>query len=202
MLEFLPFVVRSYAQASPSWQYTQRHVSASSLPSMEKLTPMPLSLYSPSEIVSKPKRKESPAGKLLISGTVAWTFELFGGHYLEFVKIAKQTVCSPLPLSPPWLLFPFLVSSLCCIVIIGSPSLSPVCLQCPSNIALLFFPLFSLFSYFPPPFLTAPSLYNFLSPRVVFFSALTLVTHSSDSTMSLHTSTVHPLVCPAHEEDG
>ena len=68
---------------------------------MEKLTPMPLSLYSPSELVSKPKRKESPAEKLVISGTVAWTFELFGGRYLEFVKIAKQTVCSPLPLSPP-----------------------------------------------------------------------------------------------------
>jgi len=29
--------------------------------------------------------------KFLISGTVAWTFELIIGHYLEFLKISKQT---------------------------------------------------------------------------------------------------------------
>lgn len=34
---------------------------------------------------------ESPFAKFLINGTVAWTFELCGGHYLEFLKIAKQT---------------------------------------------------------------------------------------------------------------
>jgi len=34
---------------------------------------------------------ESPLVKFLISGTVAWTFELIIGHYLEFLKISKQT---------------------------------------------------------------------------------------------------------------
>ncbi len=34
---------------------------------------------------------ESPVVKFLISGTVAWTFELIIGHYLEFLKISKQT---------------------------------------------------------------------------------------------------------------
>lgn len=34
---------------------------------------------------------ESPAMKFLISGTVTWTFELLIGHYLEFLKISKQT---------------------------------------------------------------------------------------------------------------
>src|SRR5689334_11140477 len=35
--------------------------------------------------------KESPLVKFLISGTVAWTFELIIGHYLEFLKISRQT---------------------------------------------------------------------------------------------------------------
>lgn len=34
---------------------------------------------------------ESPFVKFMISGTVAWTFELIIGHYLEFLKISKQT---------------------------------------------------------------------------------------------------------------
>lgn len=34
---------------------------------------------------------ESPFVKFLISGSVAWTFELVVGHYLEFLKISKQT---------------------------------------------------------------------------------------------------------------
>ena len=34
---------------------------------------------------------ESPLVKFLISGTVAFTFELMIGHYLEFLKISKQT---------------------------------------------------------------------------------------------------------------
>jgi hypothetical protein len=34
---------------------------------------------------------ESPLVKFMISGTVAWTFELVIGHYLEFLKISKQT---------------------------------------------------------------------------------------------------------------
>ena len=29
--------------------------------------------------------------QFIISGSVAFTYELFLGHYLEFVKIAKQT---------------------------------------------------------------------------------------------------------------
>lgn len=37
------------------------------------------------------QKKESPLAKLMISGSVAWTFELFGGHYIEVLKIAKQT---------------------------------------------------------------------------------------------------------------
>lgn len=36
-------------------------------------------------------KSESPFAKLLISGSVAWTFELLGGHYIEVLKIAKQT---------------------------------------------------------------------------------------------------------------
>lgn len=34
---------------------------------------------------------ESPLAKFLISGGVTWVFELFVGHYLEFLKISKQT---------------------------------------------------------------------------------------------------------------
>jgi Mitochondrial carrier protein len=37
------------------------------------------------------KKNESPAAKLLISGSVALVFELGIGHYMEFAKIAKQT---------------------------------------------------------------------------------------------------------------
>jgi len=33
---------------------------------------------------------ESPLGKLVVSGVVAWIFEFSGGHYLEFLKIKKQ----------------------------------------------------------------------------------------------------------------
>jgi hypothetical protein len=34
---------------------------------------------------------ESPLKKFFIGGTTAWTFELIIGHYLEFLKISKQT---------------------------------------------------------------------------------------------------------------
>jgi len=37
------------------------------------------------------KPNESPLGKLAVSGLVAWVFEFSGGHFLEFLKIAKQT---------------------------------------------------------------------------------------------------------------
>ena len=36
-------------------------------------------------------KKESPLAKFVIGGTCAWTFELVLGHYIEFLKIAKQT---------------------------------------------------------------------------------------------------------------
>lgn len=42
-------------------------------------------------IATSPSKNESPTAKLLISGSVAWTFELLGGHYIEVLKIAKQT---------------------------------------------------------------------------------------------------------------
>jgi hypothetical protein len=34
---------------------------------------------------------ENHLAKFMISGLCAWTFELFGGHYIEFLKILKQT---------------------------------------------------------------------------------------------------------------
>lgn len=43
-------------------------------------------------LINKSKRTESPAMKLLISGGVTIVFEaLGGGHYLEMLKILKQT---------------------------------------------------------------------------------------------------------------
>lgn len=42
-------------------------------------------------LATSPTKNESPTAKLLISGSVAWTFELLGGHYMEVLKIAKQT---------------------------------------------------------------------------------------------------------------
>ena len=33
----------------------------------------------------------SPLAKFLVGGSVAWGYEFVLGHYLEFVKIAKQT---------------------------------------------------------------------------------------------------------------
>ncbi len=40
---------------------------------------------------SNHKKAESPVVKFVISGVTAWVYELVIGHYLEFVKIAKQT---------------------------------------------------------------------------------------------------------------
>ena len=53
-------------------------------------SPIFSSIYATSPSMAKNK-KESPTAKLFIGGTVAWTFELFGGHYMEVLKIAKQT---------------------------------------------------------------------------------------------------------------
>ena len=36
-------------------------------------------------------RTSPPLAKFLISGSVSWTFELLIGHFMEFLKIAKQT---------------------------------------------------------------------------------------------------------------
>ncbi|KAG5190357.1 putative mitochondrial carrier family [Tribonema minus] len=36
-------------------------------------------------------KQETPLGKFLISASVSWVFEALGGHYLEFLKIVKQT---------------------------------------------------------------------------------------------------------------
>ena len=40
---------------------------------------------------TKKKQQENVAVKFLISGSVAWVYELCVGHYLEFLKIQKQT---------------------------------------------------------------------------------------------------------------
>merc|ERR1719352_1558943 len=41
--------------------------------------------------VPKKQKQESPVAKMLISAGCTWVFELGIGHYLEVLKIAKQT---------------------------------------------------------------------------------------------------------------
>ena len=36
-------------------------------------------------------KHESPVAKMFISAFAAWGFELFVGHYIEVLKISKQT---------------------------------------------------------------------------------------------------------------
>lgn len=81
-----------YQRNHPIFAYSS--ISSSSTTSLQKST-TPFSSMSVSAASattnSNDKKSESPVVKFVISGVAAWVYELVIGHYLEFVKIAKQT---------------------------------------------------------------------------------------------------------------
>src|SRR5688572_9277934 len=84
----------NWGQAQSRSIWTPNHLVSSSSHSMIKRRFS--SIQSPTtQVVAysahSHSKDENPLLKFVVSGSVAWAYELVLGHYLEFLKIAKQT---------------------------------------------------------------------------------------------------------------